>query len=251
MLRAIALLGAAGRAFQAPTLGVAASLSQRAAAATSAEMTDVALENPTCRDRDYADNAARYLVDLHEKKAVFDFCGGMMFQLALSPKLRSHLETVAKGDGKQPVIYDASKPRMAQIPGYSKDASADMVSVFHGREVRQVADAAGGMGMVLQLSHTDDDDPEGWTGEEVDEYAGWLSDRQRRWRDGPILIEEGFEAFRERFGPEAFTLHHRFYLHVDDADEFWLSAEDGCEGVAQKARPRERDFGAAARSLFR
>ena len=37
MLRAIALLGAAGRAFQAPTLGVAAPLSQRAAAATSAE----------------------------------------------------------------------------------------------------------------------------------------------------------------------------------------------------------------------
>ena len=87
MLRAIALLGAAGRAFQAPTLGVAASLSQRAAAATSAEMTDVALENPTCRDRDYADNAAQYLVDLHEKKAVFDFCGGMMFQLVLTDAL--------------------------------------------------------------------------------------------------------------------------------------------------------------------
>ena len=85
--------------------------------------------------------------------------------------------------------------------------------------------------------------------------------RERRWTSTPggsqtgsagggtgsILVEEGFEAFRERFGPEAFTLHHRFYLHVDDTDEFWLSAEDGCEGVAQKARPRERDFGAAAR----
>ena len=69
MLRAIALLGAAGRAFQAPTLGVAASLSQRAAAATSAEMTDVALENPTCRDRDYSDNAvAAYLVDLPRRR---------------------------------------------------------------------------------------------------------------------------------------------------------------------------------------
>ena len=132
----------------------------------------VDLYDTAVRDSHYKGNIAQYLVDLHDSKATFDFCGGMMFQLALSPKLRSHLETVAKGDGKQPVIYDASKPRMSQIPGYSKDASADMVSVFHGREVRQVADAAGGMGMVLQLSHTDDDDPEGWTQEEIGEYDG-------------------------------------------------------------------------------
>ena len=138
--------------------------------------------------------------------------------------------------------------------GHSLDATADNVRVFHGREVRRVPWAPGGGGMVIHLSFAGEpsaDDPEGWTREEVDEYAGWLSDRQRRWRDGSILLEEGFEAFRERFGPEAFTLHHRFYLHVDAANEFWLSAEDGCEGVAQEARPRERDFGAAARSLFR
>ena len=29
----------------------------------------------------------RYLVDLHDGNAVFDFCGGMMFQLVLSDKL--------------------------------------------------------------------------------------------------------------------------------------------------------------------
>ena len=108
MLRAIALLGAAGRAFQAPALGVAAPLSQRAAAATSAEMTDVALENPTCRDRDYADNAARYLVDLHEKKAVFDFCGGMMFQLVLTDALVDETQRPGRAQSRHPRRGDAA-----------------------------------------------------------------------------------------------------------------------------------------------
>ena len=182
-------------------------------------------------------NIAQYLVDLHDSKATFDFCGGMMFQLALSPKLRSHLETVAKGDGKQPVIYDASKPRMSQIPSYSKDASADMVSVFHGREVRQVADAAGGMGMVLQLSHTDDDDPEGWTAKERAVYDGWGHDAGRKWG---LALEA--PAFVERFGKGAVTLQHRCYLHLDGQDRMWLSAEDGCEGVLATSPQRRQPF---------
>lgn len=36
-------------------------------------------------------NWARYLVDCNDAKATFDFCGGMMFQLVLSDKLRSRL----------------------------------------------------------------------------------------------------------------------------------------------------------------
>ena len=105
LLRAIAVIGTVGRAFRAPALSTATPLSRRSAAATSAEMTDVALENPTCRDRDYADNAARYLVDLHEKKAVFDFCGGMMFQLVLTDALVDKL----KGpDAPKVVIHDLS-----------------------------------------------------------------------------------------------------------------------------------------------
>ena len=50
-------------------------------------------------------------------------------------------------------------------PGYSQDAHADNVKVFHGREIRQVPNAAGGMGFVLQLSMAAGD-PEGWTAED-------------------------------------------------------------------------------------
>ena len=53
----------------------------------------------------------------------------------------------------QPEVFDASKGRMSQIPDYAKTGDADNVRLFHGREIRQVPDAAGGMGFVLQLSH--------------------------------------------------------------------------------------------------
>jgi hypothetical protein len=44
-------------------------------------------------------------------KAPFDFCGGMMFQLVLSNKLREHLALVAQGAGEQPMVFDSFKPR--------------------------------------------------------------------------------------------------------------------------------------------
>ena len=51
--------------------------------------------------------------------------------------------------------------------------------------------------------------------------------------------------------PEAFGLHHRFYLHKDGGDNFWLSAEDGCEGVAQSKQKPAFDFGGpGARNPF-
>ena len=76
----------------------------------------------------------------------------MMFQLVLSDKLRSHLADVAKSDaaGSQPVVYDAKTNRMAKMPGYTKNASADNIHIFHGREVRQVPSAAGGFGFGLE-----------------------------------------------------------------------------------------------------
>ena len=237
MLRAIALLGAAGRAFQAPTLGVAAPLAQRAAAA-SAEMTDVALENPTCRDRDYADNAAQYLVDLHEKRSVFDFCGGMMFQLVLTDAL---VEKLKGPDAPKVVIHDASMRRMAQVPGYDKSNFADDATFFHGREVRKVPNAAGGMNFVLQLSAVDDED--GWVEGEREGYDGWGHDSSRVWRDGKRLEDEGVAGFRERYGPNSFTLNHRFYLHLDNTNQLWLSAEDGCEGRLVDPGEKKKLFG--------
>lgn len=176
-------------------------------------------------------NVAQYLVDLHNSKATFDFCGGMMFQLILSEQLKEHLlEEVASKNGDV-VVSDATKVRMYQVPNYTKDASADNLSVFHGREIRKVVDAAGGMGMVLQLSLANANDPEGWTKGEFEGYDGWGHDSGRDWRTGDRLEQEGFKGFRDRYGPKSFALNHRFYLHYDMLNRLWLSAEDGCEGT--------------------
>ena len=62
-------------------------------------------------------------------------------------------------------------------------------------------------------------------------YDGWAHDASRRWRKSQQLVQEGFRNFNEKFGADAFTLHHRFYLHRDTRGRLWLAAEDGCEGV--------------------
>ena len=199
----------------------------------------VSLENPTCRDRDYADNAAKYLVDLHEKKAVFDFCGGMMFQLVLTDAL---VERLKGPDAPNVVIQDASARRMSQVPGYDKSNFADDATFFHGREVRKVPNAAGGMNFVLQLSASGED-PDGWVAGERDGYDGWGHDSSRVWRDGKRLEDEGVAGFRERYGPDSFTLNHRCYLHLDATNQLWLSAEDGCEGRLVDPGQKKKLFG--------
>ena len=186
---------------------------------------------------------AGFLVDLHDAKATFNFCGGMMFQLALSDKLHSHLSAVSSrgaSDAQQPVLHDAGKRRMQQLAGYDKTGAADNARVFHGREVRQVHSAAGGMGMVLQLSLAgEEEDAEGWTKKELSGYDGWGHDSSRKWN----LAREA-DAFRAKWGAQAVTLQHRFYLHVDAQDNLWLSAEDGCEGYLAAAPPaRPKVFG--------
>lgn len=196
---------------------------------------------PNERDQHYGSNVAQYLIDLHDSQATFNFCGGMMFQLVLSQKLHDHLSSVAaaasaaaptpdKSPFQHPIVFDAAYPFMRQIPDYSQSSHADNIKLFHGREIRQVPDAAGGMGFVLQLSLANSDDPEGWTTAEIKGYDGWKHDGGRVWRNGPRLEEEGFTGFRQTFGPTSFALHHRFYLHYDNGNRIWLSAEDGCEG---------------------
>jgi hypothetical protein len=187
-------------------------------------------------------NMARNLVNLHDSKALFDFCGGMMFQLVLSKNLKDHfLKEISDNNinKEQPdvQVFDATKSRMHQIPNYVQDNAADNVRIFHGREIRKVKDAAGGMGLVLQLSLANGKDPEGWTQAEIDGYDGWGHDSGRTWRAGDRLEQEGFGGFREQFGPSSFALHHRFYLHLDAGDRLWLSAEDGCEGTPASANP--------------
>jgi hypothetical protein len=201
---------------------------------------------PKERDEHYNGNIAQYLVDLHDNQATFNFCGGMMFQLVLSNKLRNHLEEVSATTDEQeqkqnqPFVFDKSHTRMNQIPNYNKSSNVDNINTFHGREIRQVPNASGGMNFVLQLSyanadadHNDDsNDPEGWTKDEINRYDGWGHDSNREWRKGNQLIDEGYTNFKTTYGKDAFALHHRFYLHYDNAGRFWLSAEDGCEGFA-------------------
>ena len=202
-------------------------------------MAQTALHSPVTRESKYGRNVAQYLVDLHDARAVFDFCGGMMFQLVLSEKLRAHLAAVAKAgadDPRQPVVYGATTARMSQVPGYEKSALADNAQLFHGREVRKVPNAAGGMQFALQLAFAGDDaagggaDAEGWTAQERGDYSGWGHDSSRLWRNGEQLESEGVRGYRNKFGPQAYGLHHRFYWHLDRGNQLWLSAEDGCEG---------------------
>ena len=122
------------------------------------------LYEPAARDAHYGVdgtgmNVAQYLLDLDNRAgtpdASFNFCGGMMFGLVLSDDLRKHLTDVAAAgpeDDRQPVVCGKDVRRMAHRPGYAQDASADNATVFHGREVRKVPDAAGGMGFVIHLS---------------------------------------------------------------------------------------------------
>ena len=121
------------------------------------------------------------------------------------------------------------------IPGYQQSSDADNVAIFHGREVRGVRGAAGGMNFVLHLSDTDEEDPEGWSLEERRDYNGWRHDSGRPWRKLEQWEAEGVSEFREKVGSKAYGLHHRFYFHLDDENRLWLSAEDGCEGYAADA----------------
>mmetsp|Transcript_21436 Transcript_21436/g.36362 ORF Transcript_21436/g.36362 Transcript_21436/m.36362 type:complete len:298 (-) Transcript_21436:448-1341(-) len=216
---------------------------------------------PSERDEYYQGNIAQYLLDLHDEGATLNFCGGMMFQLVLSDKLQTHLKSVAadsssEGKQKQPIIHPASQSLMSRTPDYKKSSFADNIFSFHGRELRKIPTANGGMGFVLQLSYADPSatleevsssstagkgadaawngspvDPQGWSKEEIATYDGWRSDQFRQWRKCSMYEDEGYSTFGQEFGNEAFGLNHRFFLHLDNQSRMWLSAEDGCEGT--------------------
>lgn len=191
-------------------------------------------------------NKNQWLLDLHDSQAVFDFCGGLYFQLVLSQKLRDYLARTDDDNEDDTTtsvtIFQSTVPhyhrRMKDLvkPGYDQTNHADNRRIFHGREIRQVPNAHGGMGLVLQLSYSsedddDDDDPEGWTAAEKEQYDGWKHDANRDWRTGDRLEREGFTTFSSQFGSNAFTLHHRFFFYRDSNQRLWLAAEDGCEGT--------------------
>lgn len=170
-------------------------------------------------------NMAQRILNLQGK--VFDFCGGMPFELVLSDKLKRDLMVRNEVN-----VFDASVSRMSKIPGYRQSADADDVNVFYGREVRKYPKAAGGKGFALQLVASKDD-PEGWSTQEIEEYNGWGHDSGRKWRKAADHAAEGNALYSGQFGSAAFGLHHRFYWHLDRQNGLWLSAEDGCEGVVR------------------
>lgn len=242
-----------------PLAALAMSSTTATDASTSEGTSKSHLYVPSERDDRYQGNVAKYLLDLDAEGATFDFCGGMMFQLVLSDKLKSHLETVAKDNQEQqPIMHPASQPLMSRIPNYTKSANANNLSIFHGRELRKIPTANGGMGFVLQLSYADPTgvespdvsggkgadvgwngaavDPQGWSKEEIATYDGWRGDSFRQWRKGPMYESEGFGTFSKEFGNEAYGLNHRCFLHLDDQERMWLSAEDGCEGTPSAGR---------------
>ena len=191
-----------------------------------------------------------------------------MFQLVITDALKDHLlsasfqQNDADDDddtdtAKEDVMVYQQTPRMHLTPEYQRSSAADNIKYFHGREIRNVPDAAGGMGMVLQLSlapvstttattattrtrtkKQEEVDPEGWTSQEIARYDGWGHDSSREWRQGEQLVDEGYTTFREKYGPKAYALHHRFYFHQQasgllpgSTPVLWLAAEDGCQGT--------------------
>ena len=98
-------------------------------------------------------------------------------------------------------------------PANTQDSHADSAHIFHGREVRGVPHAAGGMSFMLHLSDHGGDDPEGWTQQEVAGYDGWGHDGGRVWRTGQHLEAEGFRSFRH-FGVVPGQCRH---THTHDA----------------------------------
>jgi hypothetical protein len=60
-----------------------------------------------------------------------------------------------------------------------------------------------------------ENDPEGWSQEEVSTYDGWTHNAGRQWQTADVYEKEGFASFEEKFGPTAFGLNHRFYFHLD------------------------------------
>jgi len=221
LLLLVSILGSAGAAVAATVAST--STSSAGTAAGAAAMAGLYAPGPRA-------SWARHIVALHDAKATFDFCGGMMFQLVLSDALRAHL----LADSAAVTVHGAAVKNMAQVPGYAKSAAANDVELFHGREVRKVQGAAGGMGFVLHLALSSERDEQGWSAQEKADYNGWGHDGGRPWRNASSWAREGVAALPAWPSPGSglVGLHHRCYWHTDSQGRLWLAAEDGCEGFA-------------------
>jgi hypothetical protein len=111
----------------------------------------------------YSPSLSLFIVEkhvyIHTHASFHPLSTGMIFQFVLTDKLIAHLEPIASSptlEQQQPIIHPASQSLMSRVYNFNKSSYADNRSIFHGREIRKVSNARGGMGFVLQLSCADD-----------------------------------------------------------------------------------------------
>lgn len=228
-------------------------------------------------------NMAQYLLDLEAQGVYLHYFGDrQIFLLALSPKLKQHLKSVAGSGVHMPIAYSVEKlARGASnwnelLPWSTPSSGADAEHVFYGREIRQAPKTQ--YGNAIHLSLGPDEDPEGWTNEEMNEnFKFWQAvhedgksvgeaDGLRQFRDNIASKIGG--TFLERWGAAVTTKAHRFALQLytvqsqseahnpgghffemfpggspPTAQAVFLEAEDGCKGTPTPA-------GRAARTLL-
>jgi len=214
-------------------------------------------------------NVAQYILDLEAQGIYLHYFGDeQLFSLALSPKLRERLQTVAGGAdmANMPAAYgvDHIANRVCNwndAPGWATPQNgADARTVFYGRELRQAPGTA--YGNAIHLSLGPEEDPEGWTPEEMSEnFAFWqamhqqgmsvaAADELRQFRHDVSSKLGG--TFMQRWGTQISTKAHRFALQMYTADSqnpaglffekflggrppttqvIFFEAEDGCKGT--------------------
>lgn len=211
-------------------------------------------------------NTAKYLLDLEQQEVYLHYYGDdQIFLLALSPKLKEHLENVDSSNDN-PVTYDVDHlaggiSDWSRVPGWTgPEHGADAEKVFYGREIRDAPTTK--FGNVIHLSLGPEEDEEGWTPAETDEnYKFWhaihngasvgAADGLRQFRSN-IGSQLG-GSFEQRWGTGVTTKAHRFVLqmytaqsqknspghffemfpneHPPTADVVFFEAEDGCKGT--------------------
>lgn len=218
-------------------------------------------------------NTAQYVLDLEAQGAYLHYFGDQqIFLLTLSPKLKQHLQSVASGNdhAAMPVVYgvdhlSGGECDWSKVLGWSNSSSgADARQVFYGREIRQAPHTQ--YGNAIHLSLGPQQDPEGWTHEEMKEnFDFWqaihksgdsvgVADSLRQFRDD--IAKEVGGSFEKRWGAGVTTKAHRFTLQlytVDSQSEgqnsgsqffemfegakpptskvVFFEAEDGCKGT--------------------
>lgn len=225
-------------------------------------------------------NAAQYLLDLDAQGIYLHYYGDQqIFLLVLSPKLRDRLHKASSGfnASQMPLAYgtehlSGGKCNWGDTPGWSSrhrpHSGADARTVFYGRELRHAPNTL--FGNAIHLSLGPEEDPEGWTPDEIAEnYKFWRAIQQEGKSVGEADALRQFRhdvgsqlggTFMQRWGQRPVTKAHRFALQMYTAESqseannpgglffemfpagkpptaqvVFFEAEDGCKGTPTPA----------------